>query len=181
MGHRIEAGPLVAMLGALVLLISLFLDWFSPGLNAWTVFEALDLLLAGVAVGALLAAAGLLLPEISLLDRRWLVPLAVLALVLVASQLVDPPPAAGDSDLESGAWLGLAGALLMGAGALLSFGRLRFAVTVEGHDPRRRVAAVDSRTSARSAAPGESGAAAIPASERLGFGVPDEPASSRDS
>jgi len=100
----------------------------------------------------------------------------VAAVVIVGSQIVDPPPAAGDGDPESGAWLGLAGSLLMAAGALLSFGRLRFAVTVEGRDPRQRVAAVDTRPGARQG----TGAGAAPASERLGFGDEASTAPSQD-
>ncbi len=145
MARRIEAGPLVAAAGAILLLVSLFLDWFSPATSAWTAFEALDLVLAGVALAALLATAGLIAPEVGGLDRRWLAPVAFAALVIVASQLISPPPAATEAELESGAWLALGGALLMTAGALLSFSRIRLAVTVEGRDPRRRVAAVDAR------------------------------------
>jgi len=151
MARRIEAGPLVVALGAVLLLVSLFLDWFEPELTAWTAFEALDLLLAALAVAALLAALGLLAPGVATLDRRWLAPIALAALVVVASQIVNPPPGAGNGDIEPGGWLGLAGALLMSAGALLSFSRVRFAVTVEGRDPRRRVQAVDARAAGRPA------------------------------
>lgn len=168
MGHRIEAGPLVAVLGALLLLVSLFLDWYEPGMSAWTSFEALDLVLAGLALAAALAAGGLLAPELAVLDRRWLVPLAVVAVVIVGSQLVNPPPAAaGGRDPESGAWLGLAGSLLMAAGALLSFGRVRFAFTVEGRDPRRRVPVVDTRAGAPSGPGSAPGAPSVPASDRF--------------
>lgn len=180
MGHRIEAGPLVAILGALLLLVSLFIDWFAPGTSAWTAFEVLDLLLAALAMAAVLAAGGLLLPDLDLLDRRWLVPIAVAAVVIVGSQLVNPPPAAGNGDPESGAWLGLAGSLLMAAGALLSFGRLRFAVTVEGRDPRQRVAAVDTRPGARPDPMPGAGVAAVPVSERLEFGDEASPAPSQE-
>ena len=119
MARRIEAGPIVVGIGALLLLVSLFLDWFAPGTSAWTAFEALDLVLAGLALGALLVAAGLIAPELAALDRRRLAPLALLALVIVASQIINPPPAAGNEQIEEGGWLGLAGALLMAAGALL--------------------------------------------------------------
>ncbi|CAA9531465.1 MAG: hypothetical protein AVDCRST_MAG30-3819 [uncultured Solirubrobacteraceae bacterium] len=148
MARRIEAGPLVVALGAILLLVSLFLEWFEPGLTAWTAFEALDLVLAAIAIAALLAALGLIAPNLATLDRRWLAPLAVAALVIIGSQVLNPPPGAGNGDIEPGGWLGLAGALLMCAGALLSFSKVRFAVTVEGRDPRRRVQAVDARASA---------------------------------
>jgi len=130
------------MVGAVLVLVSLFLEWFAPGADAWTVFEVLDLLLAALAIGALLAALGLLLPELAVLERRWMAPLGLGALVIVVSQLIDPPPAVVEGELEEGAWLALAGTLLLVAGALLSFSRVRFAVTVEGRDPRRRQAAV---------------------------------------
>jgi len=168
MARRIEAGPIVVLLGATLLLISLFLDWYEPGLTAWTAFESLDLLLAGLAIAAAVAAAGLLAPDVAKLDRRWLAPLSLLALVVVASQLIDEPPAVGDGDPQSGAWLALAGALLMTAGALLSFSRVRFAVTVEGRDPRRRVAAVDARGGARPASEPAPAGAETEATQPLG-------------
>ena len=49
MTRRIEAGPVLVGLGAVVLLISLFLDWYQPGVTAWDAFEVLDLLLAALA------------------------------------------------------------------------------------------------------------------------------------
>jgi hypothetical protein len=145
MARKIEAGPLVALLGAGLLLVSLFLEWFTPGASAWDVFEVLDLLLAAVAIAAALAALGLLAPEIAVLDRRWIAPLAFLALVVVGSQLIDPPPAVADGERGLGAWLALAGALLLVTGALLSFSRVRFAVTIEGRELRQRKAAVVAR------------------------------------
>jgi len=145
MGRRIEAGPLVVALGAVLLLVSLFLNWFEPELSAWTAFEALDLLLAALALGALFVALGLIAPEIARVDRRWLAPLGLAALVVVASQIINVPPGAGNGDADSGAWLGLGGSLLMAAGALLTFARVRLALTVEGRDPRQRVSAVDAR------------------------------------
>lgn len=165
MGRRIEAGPLVTIAGAGLLLVSLFLNWFAPSTSAWTAFEVLDLVLAALAAAALLAAAGLLAPELGVLHRRWLAPVAVAAVVVVASQLVNPPPGAGNGNAESGAWVGLAGALLMAAGALLSLGRVRLALTVEGRDPRRRVAAVDARQGAKAAS-------------GTGSGAPDRPGAS---
>ena len=49
-GRRIDAGPLLALLGGLVLLVSLFLDFYEPTFTAWEVFELLDLVLAALAV-----------------------------------------------------------------------------------------------------------------------------------
>ena len=62
MTRRIEAGPVLVGLGALILLISLFLDWYQPAVTAWEAFEVLDLLLAALAIAALVAAAGAIRP-----------------------------------------------------------------------------------------------------------------------
>ncbi len=147
--RRFEVGPVLVTLGALLLLVSLFLDWYEPGLTAWTAFEIVDLLLAVLAIAAASAAIGLLVPDAALLERRWVAPLVIAALVLAAAQLLDPPPAAGEEDPPGGGWRALASALLMALGAVLTFGRVSFAVTVEGRDPVRRVAAVDARGGAR--------------------------------
>jgi hypothetical protein len=116
----------LAGLGAVLLLVSLFLAWFDPGGSAWTVFEVIDLLLAALALAAVVAA----------LDRigiRWApaVPLplwiaGVLVFVLVGSQLINRPPAASGSDVDTGGWLALGGAALMLVGGLLSRARIRF-------------------------------------------------------
>lgn len=140
-----EAWPGLVALGALLLLISLFLDWYEPGVTAWTAFEAWDLVLAALAVAALVASAGLLAPELAYVDRAWLAPAAAAPLIIVVAQLLNPPPAVDGAAPELGGWLALASTLLMAAGAVLTFGRVRFAVEVERRDPRRRVQAVDSR------------------------------------
>ena len=145
MTRRIEAGPVLVGLGALLLLVSTFLDWYEPAVTAWEAFEVLDLLLAALAIAALVAAAGTLRPDDAVIDRSALPLIVGAALVVVASQILDPPPGvAGDPDL--GAWLALGAALAMVAGAVLTLGRVSFALTVEGRDTRRRVAAVDHRS-----------------------------------
>jgi hypothetical protein len=67
--------------------------------------------------------------------------------VIVASQIIDPPPAATGQDADTGAWLALGAALVMCAGAVLTFGRVHVALTVEGRDQRRHVSVVDARGS----------------------------------
>jgi CDP-diglyceride synthetase len=144
MTRRFEVGPILVALGAILLLVSLFLDWYGP-LNAWEAFEVVEVLLAGLAVAALIVATGQLVPDVEWGERRWL-PVIVLAVaVLVAAELVDPPPAAGAEQLEQGAWLAFAAALVMLAGAVLTVGRISFAVSVEGREPRERVAVLDHR------------------------------------
>jgi zinc transporter ZupT len=138
MERRIDAGAAVAAAGALLLLISLFLDWYGDGrdgYSAWTLFEVIDLALAA---GALLALSTFLSrsgvePR---LPQAPLVLLGGVALVLTASQLIDAPPAVAASELDpqTGAWLALAGAALLLAGAFMSAARVSF--SVEQREPR---------------------------------------------
>jgi hypothetical protein len=129
---QIPIGPLVAAVGAVLLIVSLGLDWYGD-LSGFNSFEFLDLLLvvlALVTLAALAAALGLLRTPL-----RPGTPLVVgvIALVVVASQLVNHPPAGIERDVESGLWLALAGAALMLAGAVLSTARIAIAV-----EPRPR-------------------------------------------
>ncbi len=127
--HReIQAGPLVAAAGAVLLLVALFLDWYDE-FSAWTIFELVDLLLAALALAAVVAAlSGFGLPR--WVPVRALPPLGAAAFILVASQLLNHPPAGTDRDLELGAWLGLVGATAMLVGGLVSVARVSFAVNV---------------------------------------------------
>jgi hypothetical protein len=141
MPRRFDLGRAVLVAGSALLLISLFLDWYDTGQNGWQVFEALDLALAGLAVAGIVAA---LRPDLTPPWSAWAVPLA--ATVIVALQIIDPPPAAGpDASADSGAWLALAGSLLMAAGASMSLTSISVTVQVADRDVRRRMAAVDRR------------------------------------
>ena len=144
MTRRIEAGPVLVGLGALLLLISLFLDWYQPEVTAWDAFELVDLLLAALGVAALVAAAGAIRPEATVIERHWLPAIVAAITILVVAQILDAPPVI-DGDPETGAWLALAAAIVMCIGTLLTLGRVSFALTVEGRDTRRRVSAVDHR------------------------------------
>src|SRR3954453_18659734 len=144
MMRRFEIGPLLVILGALAVLVALFLDWYGDR-NAWQVFELTDVLLAALALAALPTAVGMLAPEVAVVDRRLLPWLAGAVAGLVIAQLLSPPPGAGGAHLHPGAWTAFAGAMVMLAGAVLSLGRVSFSVAIEGRDTRRRVAAVDNR------------------------------------
>jgi len=132
MPRRVDAGATVAAAGALLLLVSLFLDWYGErgeGFTAWTVFEVIDLLLAAIALTALstfLSRSGF---EPRLPDAPLLL-LGGAAVVLTGSQLIDGPPAVTLSELEvqTGAWLALAGAALLLAGAFMAVARVSFSV-----------------------------------------------------
>jgi len=129
--RNLPVGPLVASLGALLLIVSLFLDWYEQDVEAFTVFEFLDLLLLFTALGTiatLVAGLGLLRPAP---PPAVALGLSVLALVVVVSQLLNDPPAVAFNDeigKEIGIWLALGGSAVMVAGSILGFARISLAV-----------------------------------------------------
>jgi hypothetical protein len=156
--RRFEIGPLIVAVGSLVLLVSLFMNWYA-GESAWGVFEVAGVLLAALAVAALLASLGMIAEEIGVLDARWLPAVVLASAVLVIAEILSPPPVVGGADPQKGAWLAFAAALVMLLGTVLSLGRVSFSFAIEGREPRR-VAAVDHRpppteTGAPVARPGE--------------------------
>jgi hypothetical protein len=140
--ERFDAGTGLVAIGAVLLLVSLFIDWYRPGGDAWAVFEWVDLALAGAAISALLALA----PRLSDGGLGRAVPIvAAVAFVVVGVQLIDPPPVVADSDLDTGAWLALAATAVMAGGALLGAASISVTVDVRGRERRRRAAAIDAR------------------------------------
>jgi hypothetical protein len=133
----VPVGPLVAAVGAVLLVVSLFLDWYER-ITGFTAFEFIDLLLVMCALATIASLAGGLglvrpapSPPVSL-------AVAVFTVLIVLSQVVNHPPiAAGDGGpgKDIGIWLALAGAALMVAGALLGYARISLAV-----ETRRRQA-----------------------------------------
>jgi hypothetical protein len=122
-----EAASLLAAIGGVLLLISLFLAWYTlPGytITAWTAFEVWDVVLAAIALAVLISIAT---------DLGWwrgpahsvsLAALGGAALVIVASQLIDRPPSALHSAVGTGGWLGLVGAGAILVGSLLAESRV---------------------------------------------------------
>ena len=141
MRHRIDAGSGLVAVGAAVLLVSLFLDSYEPGLTAWSTFELVDLVLAGLAVAAIVGAANRPGPGGAMV--RWGPLVALAALVLVAAQIIDLPPGV-DGGRQAGAWLALAATLAMGVGSALAVASV--SVTVNVRDRGQGAAAVDHRT-----------------------------------
>ncbi|MEJ7823965.1 MAG: hypothetical protein WKF48_00965 [Solirubrobacteraceae bacterium] len=126
--RNIEAGMLLIAAGALLLLVSLFLTWYQPGIDAWEIFEVWDLVLAALALVALTALAGRMgfgRPR----PASWLAAPASAALVIVLCAIINPPPLSRgvDGDPDVGLWLALAASVLMAAGALLSVARISVA------------------------------------------------------
>lgn len=116
--RRLRAGEWVVAASGALLLLALFLPWYSAGATAWQSFAVLDIVLA------LIAAAAVALLIITATQPVPAVPVALSALVtlggLVASILVlirvfDPPGAAGGR--EWALWLGVAGSVgILGGG-----------------------------------------------------------------
>lgn len=136
---KLTPGALVVLVGALMLVVSLFLDWYGlrgdAGISAWSSFELVDLLLAAGAIGAAVASvlAGVL-PTFGGRSRElgaaFLVPLVIVMVVLVVTSLISKPPAARGAGIEIGAWLALVAVLLMAGGALLSHTNLSLQISV---------------------------------------------------
>ena len=154
--RTLETGPVVAAVGAVLLIVSLFLDWFKgrgeQGLSGWTSFEVLDLVLAILAVIALLAAAerfGYTTP----VAGRGLAPIGVLALVIVVSQLLNHPPAGQGRSPQVGAWLALGSAVLIAAAGVL--GRARISIELPPPEPEPGPDTRDVEAAARAEAAAE--------------------------
>ncbi len=123
---QIDNVALLTLLAALLLVVSLFLDWYeltdgsdSASLTGWSGLEVLDAILLMIAVAAAVAAVR---PDLA---PEWVTPLALgsIALILVAVALITKVPvtnfwseASGadlDTNLKAGAFMALGGALLL--------------------------------------------------------------------
>jgi hypothetical protein len=138
-----------------LLLVSLFLDWYKrageDGLSGWTSFEVLDLVLAALAVLALVAAAERFGHRPPRAAGLGLTPIGILALVIVASQLLNHPPLGVGRSPELGAWLALGAAALIAAAGALGRARISFEV-VSDRDTAQDTTAVESSARAEAAA-----------------------------
>jgi len=163
--RKIDGGAVVAGLGALILFVSLFLDWFQGELSAWTVFETLDMVLALLALATffLVVPAALGRPVAGGPPEGLLLGVGAAAFVIVAIQLLNHPPAAVGLDEEVGAWLALGGSVLMLVGGVLSRTRITFSVAM------REPARAESR-------PRPTAASATPPPEPAPPAPPAEPA-----
>jgi hypothetical protein len=150
----IDGGRIVVALGAALLFASLFVDWYgfgrgpdAEGFTAWTAFEIVDLLLAILAIATIAAVLELHVTGSSRVPEGIAAAAGPAALVLVVVSIVNVPPAVQgfDSDLEVGAWLALAGAAIMCAGALLAFNRISLVVTPRERTGETRVHETETR------------------------------------
>jgi hypothetical protein len=145
----LDAGRLLFGLGGLVLLVSLFLDWYGAdreSVSAWTAFEIVDLLLATIALAALAwvlaELSGRRVPDLS---QAMAMGIAVATLAIVVVNLIDPPPALFGGDPDVGAWMALGAAIAMTIGALM--GSTAISITVARRErPAARAVDPDAET-----------------------------------
>ena len=134
---NLPIGPLVAAIGAALLIVSLFLDWYEPDIEGFTVYEFLDLLLVLMALAIIASLAGGMgvlraapSPGVSL-------AVALFTIFVVLSQILNDPPAVanGNAGKDVGIWLALAGAALMVAGSVLAYSRISLAFEARTDTP----------------------------------------------
>jgi hypothetical protein len=131
----VPVGPLVASVGALLLIVSLFLDWWT-GVTAFAAYEFLDLLLLMLALATIVSLAGglgLVRPAVS---PGISLAVSVFTILVVLSQVVNDPPAiVGTARGHAvGIWLALGGAALMVAGAVLGYAQISLAIEARRRD-----------------------------------------------
>jgi hypothetical protein len=130
----VPVGPLVASVGAVILIVSLFLDWYTD-ISGFTVFEFLDLLLVLLALATIASLADAFGVRVGPRPSRGVsLAVAFFTLYVVVSQIINDPPAVanGGPDHAVGIWLALGGAVLMALGALLAYARISLSFEERG-------------------------------------------------
>ena len=126
--RRVRTGEIVAGVAGVVLLLSLFLEWYTvrgraEGLTAWSAFSFVDLLVC------LVALLGIALAVSQVVGRGPAVPvaigvitttLALAATLLVLYRILNQPGPNDAIGVGAGAWVGLAACLGVFLGAWLS-------------------------------------------------------------
>jgi hypothetical protein len=120
---RLRGGELLVGVGAVVLLVSLFLDWVGPvGQSGWSSLGWLTLL---VAISGILAAWWLAFATATARPVTQVVAAAVIGavvepltvVVLLVRTAIAQPGVDAVTSIEAGAYVGLAGAALLTVGA----------------------------------------------------------------
>jgi hypothetical protein len=120
---RLRSGELLAGAGAVVLLVSLFLDWVGPvGESGWSSLGWLTVL---VAIAAILVVSWLVVAtatarpvnEVVAAGVIGAVVSAVALIVLVVRTAIAQPGVDAVTSMQGGAYFGLAGAALLAIGA----------------------------------------------------------------
>jgi len=146
--RRLRAGEWIAAGSGALLAVSLFLPWYSRGtleLSAWEAFTIVDVLLlvlAALAIGLLILTAVQPTAAIGIAADALLTILAGIAALVTVIRLLDIPNslesrglAAGQTELATFAWVGLAAVLGVLAGTLVAMRDERLSKPGERTDP----------------------------------------------
>jgi prepilin signal peptidase PulO-like enzyme (type II secretory pathway) len=118
---RIRLGELLALAGAVCLVVALTLPWYENAngkLGAWSTFGPAVALLIAAAIAALalvLSAVTERTPALPVATAVWGVPFGLVAVIAASVRLLERPQHA--TSLCAGAWLALAGAVAVLLGA----------------------------------------------------------------
>jgi len=118
---RIRAGELLALVGAILVVVSLFEPWYqspSGNLDAWSTFGpavVLLILAAGAAIVLFVATVTERSTALPVAAGVWTVLLGLIAVIAAVVRLLERPDHA--SSLCAGAWLGFVGAVAILLGA----------------------------------------------------------------
>ncbi|HEV3035533.1 MAG TPA: hypothetical protein VGX72_12180 [Solirubrobacteraceae bacterium] len=118
---RLRFGELLALVGAICVIVSLFERWYEApvgNLDAWDTFgPAVVLLLAAVCAALAMVVSALTerSPELPVSTAVWCVLLGLLAVIAAVVRVLERPDRA--TEVCFGAWLALAGAVLILVGA----------------------------------------------------------------
>jgi hypothetical protein len=139
--RRVRHGEWIAGLSGVVLLVALFLDWYSSdggaSASGWESFSVTDVLLALAALFGIALALGSATqrsPAVPQTVGQLAVPVAFVAAIAVVVQALSLP--VGADSREIGLWIGIAAALGVLVGAWRSIGDQSFP---KGASPRVEV------------------------------------------
>ena len=135
--RRVRAGEIVAGAGGVLLLVSLFLDWYSVspellfgaldrqlrGVDAWAAFSIVDILLALVALLSIALALSQVVgrgPALPVALGVVTTTLGLAATLLTLYRIVNQPGPNELIEVEAGAWIGLVACLAVFLGAWLA-------------------------------------------------------------
>jgi hypothetical protein len=143
--RRLRIGEWLVGLGGVVLLISMFLDWYgfdgaNTGNSAWEAFSVFDVVLAAIAGWAILTAvvtAAHNTPAVSLAMASLLTLVGAIALIVLVVRVIDPPTfkgivivvegdGTGEVTRQGGLWVGLGALVATTIGAFAAIRDERF-------------------------------------------------------
>ncbi|HXW59615.1 MAG TPA: hypothetical protein VEJ23_09095 [Solirubrobacteraceae bacterium] len=139
--RRLRAGELIALAGAICVIVALMLPWYESAagkLSAWDTFgPAVALLIAAAAAALALFISALTErgPALPVAVEVWSTLLAIAAVVAAVVRVLERPQ--GATRLCAGAWVALAGAVLMLVGSWQAMRDERRSLYEPARPPRR--------------------------------------------